>query len=54
LKVYQVRYTEYGIVNWCYTINFIDCFLTRSDAIENKNKIILGQDFYDKLILYKK
>ena len=53
LKIYQVRYTEYGTRKWCYTKNFIDCFPSRDEAITGINRLKFKKEFYDKLWIYQ-
>jgi hypothetical protein len=53
LKTYQVRYTEYGVVKWCYTNNLTDCYLSIQDLKENKNRLLFKKDFYEKLWTYQ-
>ena len=35
MKTYQVKYTEYGVVKWCYTNNLTDCYLSILDLKYN-------------------
>jgi hypothetical protein len=49
MKVYQVRYLEYGTIKWCYTSNFTDCYPTRDDAIKGNNRLTFKKEFYDLL-----
>jgi hypothetical protein len=49
LKTYQVRYTHYGVVKWCYTNNFKDCYLSIPDLNNNKDRLLFTKEFYEKL-----
>ena len=53
LKVYQVRYTEYGTRKWCYTNNYKDCYLSIQDLKNNINRILFTKEFYEKLWIYQ-
>jgi hypothetical protein len=53
LKVYQVRYTEYGTRKWCYTSNFTDCYPSINEAITGINRLKFTQEFYDKLWIFQ-
>jgi len=53
LKTYQVRYTEYGVVKWCYTNNFTDCYLSILDLEKNKDRLKFTKEFYDKLWIFQ-
>jgi hypothetical protein len=53
LKTYQVRYTEYGVVKWCYTNNLTECYLSIQDMTDKKNRLLFTKEFYEKLWIFQ-
>jgi len=53
MKVYQIKYTHFGSVKYCYTVNFFDCYPTRQDAIEGINRLKFKKQFYELLWTYR-
>jgi hypothetical protein len=53
MKIYQVKYLEYGVRKWCYTNNFIDCYPSRNEVITGINRLKFTKEFYDKLWTYQ-
>ena len=42
MKIYQIKYTNYGIVKYCYSSNFVDIYLNFT-AIE-KDMIMVTEN----------
>jgi len=49
LKIYQIRYSHYGITKWCYTTNFLDYYPSYVEAQQAKNRIDFKKEFYEKM-----
>jgi|APGre2960657404_1045060.scaffolds.fasta_scaffold03883_11 hypothetical protein len=49
MKIYQIKYTNYGIVKYCYSSNFVDIYLNFTDVEIDKDKLIFPKEFYDAL-----
>jgi hypothetical protein len=49
MKIYQIKYTNYGIVKYCYSSNFVDIYLNYGDVKIDKDKLTFPKEFYDAL-----
>jgi hypothetical protein len=49
LKIYQIKYTNYGILKYCYTDNFIDFYLNYPEVKTKENRLLFTKSFYEKV-----
>ena len=49
MKIYQIKYTHYGILKYCYTDNFIDFYLNYPEVKTKENRLLFTKSFYEKV-----
>lgn len=47
--MWQIRYTEYGSLKWCYTKDFKKYYRGYLECVEEKNLLIFEKEFYEKM-----
>jgi len=49
LKIYQIKYTHFGTVKYCYTNNFIDFYANYPEVELKQNRLLFKKEFYEKV-----
>lgn len=49
MKIYQIKYTHYGTVKYCYTNNFIDFYANYPEVEIKQNRLLFKKEFYEKV-----
>ena len=49
MKIYQIKYTHYGILKYCYTDNFIDFYVNYPEVKTKENRLLFTKQFYEKV-----
>lgn len=49
MKIYQIKYSHYGIIKYYYTDNFIEYYKTYPDVKTKTNIIIEKKEFYEEM-----
>jgi hypothetical protein len=53
LKIYQIKYTHFGTVKYCYTDNFTDFYANYPEVQTKQNRLELKKEFYQKVWTYQ-
>jgi hypothetical protein len=49
MKIYQIKYSHYGIIKYSYTDDFIEYYNTYPDVKTKTNVIIEKKQFYEEM-----
>lgn len=49
MKIYQIKYTHFGTVKYCYTNNFIDFYANYPEVELKQNRLLFKKEFYEKM-----
>lgn len=49
MKIYQIKYTHFGTVKYCYTNNFIDFYANYPEVEIKQNRLLFKKEFYEKV-----
>ena len=49
MKIYQIKYTHYGTLKYCYTDNFNDFYANYPEVKTKENRLLFTKQFYEKV-----